>query len=112
MEKFEMPPLSVFVEHGFAQHGESEWCGCYWALYHTYVAPENYKLPDAFAAAYGDTIRARSKTEVVSVKNIDGSGKADVDVEDSKTESSKNNGEKNPELSDFSLETRSILDEE
>lgn len=71
--------------------------------YHTYLILQNQDLRDTFAFAYGDTTHVRSKAEALSVRKVGGSREAELDVKESKHESSEENDGKNSELSDIYL---------
>ena len=46
LECIEIPINSVFVSHGYIQHGGAGWKGCHSLRYHMYFVPVNYRLPD------------------------------------------------------------------
>lgn len=108
MEKAANLPSSLFVGHRYARHGGRESRGSHCNGYRTYLVPENHDLPDAIVLAYGDSTYAKSRANALSERKVGSSGEAGVDLEDSGYESSKESNEKNFELPDFNLETRTI----
>lgn len=52
MEEIMIPPLSMFIGHGYLQHAGAGWRGHHAVRYHTYVAPTSHPLPDAISFAY------------------------------------------------------------
>lgn len=60
MEEVFSDKRSVFVGHGYIQHGGAME-GDYSFRYHTYLIPEDADLKDAIALAYGDSLRRMSK---------------------------------------------------
>lgn len=108
MERIKIALSSVTVGHGFVKHGGSE-CReshCHW--YQMYRIPENHNLPDAIEISYGESIHVGSRANALSVRKVGDSREVNVDVGNSKKQSSEDNDEMNSELSTSSLETRSI----
>lgn len=65
------------------------------------MIPEDQDLLDAIAFSYRESIHVGSKADALSVRKVGGSGEADVHVKSSEKKSSKENVEKNPELSEL-----------
>ena len=66
MERITIPPTSVFVGHGHLQHAGDGYNGSHCLRYHTYLAPDGVRIPDAILFAYRVAFGRSTTTQVSS----------------------------------------------
>lgn len=72
MERFTIPPSSIFIGHGHVQHAGDGYSGSHCPRYHTYFSPKGFRIPDAILFAYG-TNMACSSVKLLSEQGAGGS---------------------------------------
>lgn len=114
MEEIQIPASSVFIVHGFVQHGESVWRGSHCFRYHTYRIPQSHNLPDLIPFGYGESIEAGLREDPLSMVKAFFTEEAEWKLEPSEKEGSEEDKEgegSNSESSNIMLESGGVPEE-